>query len=119
VTHNRETNWRTADKRDIKVKDMAVSHLVNVLNWITDNPESYTTADYELMESEAKYRQTILFVEGKEYPQFVSGRWRVVNPVTGKSRIDKPPADYVEAVKENAAYQAMAVRTQNRRKEKS
>lgn len=116
MTHNRETNWRTADKRDIKVKDMEVSHLVNVLNWISDNRESYTSADYELMEAEAKYRQTILFAEGKEYPQLVDQRWRVVNPVTGKSRIDKPPADYVEAVKDNAAYQAMAARTQKRRK---
>lgn len=116
MTHDRERTWRTADGRGIKVKDMELSHLVNVINWINDNKDSYPTGILKLMVSEAKYRQTFLFADGKEYPQLIDGRWKLINPKTGAGRIEKPPADYIEAVKDNPGYQAMSKRTQSKRK---
>lgn len=116
MTHDREKTWRTADGRGIMVKDMELSHLVNVCNWVHDNELSYTPTIRDLMVAEAKYRQLILFAEGKEYPQLVDGRWKIINPQTGAGRIEKPPKEYIEAVKGNAAYQTMSKRTQEKRK---
>lgn len=116
MTHDREKKWRTADGRGIAVKDMQLGHLVNVINWIIDNPDSYPQHVLELMVAEANYRQTPLFAEGKSYPQKVGRRWKIIDPETGKGSIEKPPADYIEAVKDNPAYTAMFKRTQTKRK---
>jgi hypothetical protein len=113
---NRERFWRTADGRGIAIKDMKDGHLVNVVNWIIDNPESYTTDILDLMVAEAKYRQVLLFAEGKAYPQKVGQKWKLIDPETGVGRIEKPPADYIEAVKHNPAYTEMFKRTQAKRK---
>ena len=114
MTHNRDSVWRTADGRSIAVKDMADSHLVNVINWILDNPDSYPLTALNRMVAEANYRKTLLFAEGKSYPQLVGKRWRLVDPVTGEGHIVKPPKEYIEAVKDNPAYQTMSKRTQAR-----
>jgi hypothetical protein len=115
MTHNRDSVWRTADGRSIAVKDMADSHLVNVINWILDNPDSYPLTALKRMVAEANYRKTLLFAEGRAYPQLVGKRWRLVDPVTGEGHIVKPPKEYIEAVKDNPAYQTMSKRTQARR----
>jgi len=115
MTHNRQKLWRTADGRSIEVMNMTESHLVNVINWITDNPDSYPKSSLDLMVAEAKYRQTILFAEGKAYPQQVGKHWKLIDPVTGEGKIVKPPQDYIEAVKDNTAYQTMSKRTQIKR----
>lgn len=113
--HNREKVWRTADGRGIAVKDMDLGHLVNVINWILDNPISYPRSVLTLMIAEANYRKLGLFAEGKSYPQLVGRRWKIMDPQTGEGRIEKPPADYIEAVKDNEAYQAMSKRTRAER----
>lgn len=113
--HNREKEWGTADGRRIRVMDMQDGHLVNVINWILDNPRSYPIHSLELMVAEAKYRQTMLFAEGKAYPQQVGDRWKLIDPKTGIGKIEKPPADYIESVKENPAYQRMSKDTQRKR----
>jgi hypothetical protein len=117
--HNREKTWRTADGRSVPVKEMTLGHLVNVVNWILDNPRSYPASALELMIAEARYRQTVLFAEGKSYPQLVSDRWKIIDPQTGIGKIEKPPADYIEAVKDNPAYTAMFKQTQAKRKAKN
>lgn len=117
--HNRERVWRTADGRSIAVKDMSDSHLVNVVNWILDNPDSYPRSVLDLMVDEAKYRQTLLFAEGKAYPQEVNKRWKLIDPQTGVGHIVKPPAEYIEAVKNNAGYQIMSKRTREKRSKDS
>ena len=114
--HDRNKTWRTADGRGIAVKDMELGHLVNVVNWILDNPESYPLHVLELMVAEADYRKIFLFAEGKAYPQLMGKRWKIVDPQTGKGSIEKPPADYIENVKDNAAYQHMSKRTRAKRK---
>jgi len=113
---DRERWWRTADGRSIPIKDMKDGHLVNVINWVHDNSESYTKEMLDIMIAEARYRQVRLFAEGKPYPQLVNGAWRLVDPNTGVGRIEKPPADYIEAVKDNPAYTEMFKRTQAKRK---
>lgn len=117
--HNRERIWRTADGRSVAVKDMQLGHLVNVINWISDNPISYPQSIRTLMIEEAKYRQLELFSTGQPYPQQVGRSWKIMDPQTGEGRIEKPPADYIEAVKENEAYQAMSKRTQTKRQKSS
>ena len=118
MTHDRTKEWRTADGRGIMIKDMELGHLVNVINWVHDNHESYPNHVRELMIAEARYRQTILFAEGKEYPQLVDGAWKIIDPQTGKGRIEKPPKSYIKAVLKNAAYQTMSKHTQEKRKAK-
>jgi hypothetical protein len=115
MTHNREKEWGTADGRRIKVKDMTDGHMVNVVNWILDNPRSYPASALTLFVSEAMYRQTVLFAEGKAYPQLVGNRWKLIDPQTGVGKIEKPPKDYLEAVKDNAGYQRMAKKTRAKR----
>ena len=88
MTHNREKEWGTADGRRIKVKDMTDGHVVNVVNWILDNPRSYPASALTLFVSEAMYRQTVLFAEGKAYPQLVGSRWKLIDPQTGVGKIE-------------------------------
>jgi len=114
--HDRERWWRTADGRSVQIKDMKDGHLVNVVNWIIDNPESYPKSILDVMIAEAKYRQVLLFAEGKAYPQIVGNKWKLIDPETGVGKIEKPPADYIEAVKDNPAYTEMFKQTQAKRK---
>ena len=117
--HNRERTWRTADGRSIAVKDMTLGHLVNVVNWINDNRDSYPKSVLDLMVAEASYRQLELFSSGQPYPQQVGRAWKIIDPQSGVGHIEKPPADYIEAVKENEAYQTMSKRTQAKRQKSS
>lgn len=114
--HNREKEWGTADGRRIPIREIEDSHLVNVINWIIDNQKAYSLATLDLMIAEAKYRQPFLFAEGKAYPQLVDKRWKLVDPKTGEGKIIPPPAEYIEAVKDNETYQRMFKRTQKKRK---
>jgi len=119
MTHESDrayTEWRTADGRCVLVKDMTDGHLVNVINWIMDNKKSYSNSTLQVMIEEARYRQTPLFAEGRAYPQRVGNRWELIDPKTGHGKIEPPPADYIEAVKDNANYQRMSADTQKRRK---
>jgi hypothetical protein len=114
--HDREQMWHTADGRGIMIKDMELGHLVNVINWIIDNPISYPLHVLDLMIAEANYRKIFLFSEGKSYPQSVGERWKIIDPVTGEGRIEPPPKEYIESIKENIGYQEMSKRTQEKRK---
>jgi hypothetical protein len=110
--HNRDRHWHTADGQLVKVQDMKLGHLVNVINWITDNPTSYRAGTLETMIAEAKFRQIGLFADNQPYPQLVGTRWKIIDPKTGIGKIEKPPADYIEAVKDHPGYQRMSKRTQ-------
>ena len=116
MSYNREATWRTADGRSVPIKDMDLGHLVNVINWIIDNRESYTKNVLDAMIAEAKYRKVFLFAEGKDYPQKVGRRWKIINALTGEGGIQPPPAEYIEAVKDNPGYTRMFKRTQKKRK---
>lgn len=113
--HNRDKVWRTADGRSIAVKDMQLGHLVNVINWISDNRDSYPKSILDLMIAEASYRQLELFSTGQPYPQKIGRGWKIIDPQTGVGKIEKPPEEYIEAVKDNGAYQGMSKRTQAKR----
>lgn len=108
--------WRTADGRRVAINKMELGHLVNVINWIMDNKTSYPERILKVMVKEAQARQLVLFAQGKPYPQKFRNGWKVVDPKTGQSNIIPPPADYIEAVKDNDIYQSMFKRTQAKRK---
>lgn len=110
----REREWGTADGRRVKVKDMDLGHLVNVLNWVHDH-DRFSDDTRARFVAEAEYRKTFLFAEGKAYAALIDGRWKVIDPETGDGKIIPPPADYIEAVKENEIYQRMAARVQEKR----
>ena len=116
MSYDRNATWRTADGRDVPIRDMQLGHLVNVINWIIDNREVYTKNVLDVMIEEANYRKVFLFAEGKDYPQKVGKRWKIINAETGLGSIEKPPEDYIEAVKDNPAYTRMFKRTQKKRK---
>ena len=80
----REKEWGSADGRRIKIKNLETSHLVNILNWVTDHSKKYSSSIIEGMKAEAEYRKTFLFTEGKPYPQLVNDRWVLLDPTTGK-----------------------------------
>jgi hypothetical protein len=117
--HDRNMTWAAADGRRVKLKDMSDSHLVNVVNWILDNHQLYPVNILDNMVEEARYRQTLLFAEGKSYPQLIGTRWKLVDPKTGVGKIVPPPKEYIEAVKDNEAYQRMSKLTQEKRKKQS
>lgn len=111
-----DTEWGRADGTRVRIRDMDVGHLVNVLNWVHDHRARYSDRIREGFVAHAKTLQLAGFMEGKPYPQLVDGRWKVMDPVTGKSEIRPPPADYIEAVKDKPGYQAMAAEAQEMRK---
>lgn len=114
----REREWGAADGRRIKIKDMDLGHLVNVLNWVHDH-DRYSDDVRARFIAEAEYRKTFLFAEGKAYATKIDGRWKVVDPETGEGKIIPPPADYIEAVKDNPVYQRMSEWVQEKRQDKS
>jgi hypothetical protein len=111
----REREWGTADGRRVKFKEMELGHLVNCINWTHDNARNYPQHVRDDLIKEADHRKIFLFAEGKSYPALLDGKWQILDPVSGKGSIEKPPADYLEAVKDNEAYQRMAKRTQSKR----
>ena len=60
ISGNKESMWHTADGRSIRITEMTLSHLVNVINWIGANPSSYRPRIFEIMVNEAKARQVLL-----------------------------------------------------------
>jgi hypothetical protein len=113
--HNREKIWRSANGVPFAIKDMDLGHLVNVINWIADNEGRYNPSTLELMIAEAEYRQPELFSAGQAYPQKCGNRWEVIDPTTGQGHIVPPPAEFIDAVKDNEAYQRMSERVQKKR----
>lgn len=113
----REQPWGTADGRKVKLKEMDVGHLVNVLNWVNDHDGIYGDRIKSYLKQEAEYRQIFAFSEGQAYPMIsATGRWEVIDPITGKGSIIKPSEEYLEAVKDNACYQRMSKAVQEKRK---
>jgi hypothetical protein len=114
---DRETiKWATAAGTHTLVKDLKVGHLVNIINWVQDNRHIYGADIRDVMIAEARYRQVLLFAEGKPYPQNAGTHWVLIDPQSGRSMIERPPKDYLEAVSDNEAYQQMAKATYRKRK---
>lgn len=92
----RERKWGSADGRLIKVKDLEIGHLVNILNWILDNPLGYDIGVYHLMVKEAEYRRLVQFAGNGPWPEFVESRWVLKDPVTGSGFLTPPPQEYID-----------------------
>lgn len=115
----REIEWGSADGRRVKIKDMDIGHLVNVLNWVHDHALRYPDRTREQFVAEAEYRRLFDFAERKPYPGLVDGRWQVIDPNTGQGKIIPPPEGYIQAVKDNPEYQRMSEWVQANRQAKS
>lgn len=114
----RETEWGCADGRRIKIKDMELGHLVNVINWVHDHRAKYSDNIRANMIAEAEYRKLALFAESKPYPREVNGRWMIYDVKTKQNIIERPPEEYIEAVADNPRYQAMSEWVQEYRKQR-
>lgn len=112
----RERTWGTADGRRVRLCDMDLGHLVNVLNWVHDHTGRYSDHVKADLISEAEHRRIFAFANAEPYAGLVDGRWNVIDPKTGKGSVEKPPADYIEAVKDNPVYQEMSEWVQKKRK---
>lgn len=85
----RETPWGVADGRRIPIKDLAIDHLVNILNWVDDR-----STIYPLLVEEANYRKVIQFASNKPVPALGSdGRWILIN-TKGKVVSTKKKTEY-------------------------
>jgi hypothetical protein len=111
----REKEWGTASGGRVKIKEMTLGHLVNVLNWVHDHNDRYSDTIREHFINEANYRKLFLFANGEAYPGLVDDKWQIIDPATGKCSIEKPPEEYLEAVKGNEGYQRMAKKAQAKR----
>jgi hypothetical protein len=111
----REQEWGTASGGRVKIKEMTLGHLVNVLNWVHDHNDRYSDTIRGHFINEANYRKLFLFANGEAYPGLLDDKWQIIDPATGKGEIEPPPADYIEAVKDNEGYQRMAKVAQKKR----
>jgi len=95
--------WGSADGRATLIKDMAIGHLVNCINWIQKNPKNYANHPtiYQELEEFAKHKAFLLFLNKQPYPLKTGERWVVYDPANGKIGIIKPPPEYIDYVKEH------------------
>lgn len=112
----RERTWGTADGRRVRFCDMDLGHLVNVLNWVTDHDGRYPSRVVEDLTKEAEYRRVFSFANCEPYAGFIDNRWKIIDPKSGKTTIQKPPKEYIEAVKDHPGYQEMSAWVQKKRK---
>lgn len=112
----REQVWRTANGKSIRLSDMDLGHLVNVLNWTMDHGPAYSDRVRRALKQEAEYRRTFAFANREPYAGFVNNRWRIIDPETGAGTIEPPPKEYIDAVKDNEAYQRMSKQVQAKRR---
>ena len=79
---NRNTFRWCPDRGDpILAKDLTVTHLANIINWIIDRPQQYADSVLEFMIGEAKYRRLEAFASGKPYiVQGDDGAYKVLHP---------------------------------------
>ncbi|WP_396190643.1 hypothetical protein [Flavobacterium sp.] len=112
----RNRTWGTADGRRVRLKEMEIGHLVNVLNWVHDHEGIYPESIKEDLIREADYRRIFAFAECDYYAGLVEGRWQVIDPRTGEGSILPPPESYIEAVEDNDTYQRMSKQVQQKRK---
>lgn len=98
-----ETTWTSADGKKIKIKDLELGHLVNILNWIRIKANKYPDSLIEDFTTYAYDIKFYLFAQNKPFPHLAdNGKWVIMDPVDGKCSIERPPAEYTEAVIERA-----------------
>ena len=74
------THWESADGSLYIIKDLEISHLVNILNWVKQHPKNYGFGLFSFLEEEAKLRKMIAFSENTPYPfKLESGFYKLVN----------------------------------------
>lgn len=94
-----EKTWTTADGRKTKIKDLKVGHLVNILNWVQIEKNSYPKELIKGLIAHAYDIKFPLFSDNKPFPHLAeNGKWVVMNPLDGTCKVERPPADYTDAV---------------------
>ena len=94
-----EKTWTAADGKKTKIKDLEVGHLVNILNWIVIEKNAYPKDVINGLVAHAYDIKFRLFSNNKPFPHLAdNGKWVIMNPLDGTCKIERPPADYTEAV---------------------
>lgn len=74
----RDVVWGVADGRKIKIRDLEIDHLVNILNWVRDRSQQYAADLYSLLEQEVNLRRMIQFSQGGLVPfKDHEGTWQL------------------------------------------
>lgn len=81
MNYDRNTTiWGSYGGRAQYIKDLSDSYVVNILNWMQDNPEHYKDKLYKVFEEEAAIRRLWAFAEDKPMPvKLPNGRYGFEN----------------------------------------
>ena len=95
--------WVSADGRHVAIKNLSTGHLVNILNWINSKENSYPKDFIASVENYAtSIRVMTCFANNEPYPyKRDNGSWALMES-NGNLVLEKPPEDYLKAVKKLA-----------------
>jgi hypothetical protein len=93
--------WRTANGQTLRIKDMEIGHLVNSINWVYKHQRDFDPSLHGYLEEYAKHISYFLFCDRKPYPYKKDNKWYIFDTTSGKLTHEKPPAEYIEYIKEH------------------
>lgn len=93
-----ELEWGTADGKRIPIKDLALDHFVNILNWINVPFNNYPKSVISQFEEYARTMAVVKFAAKEPYAIELNGKWQVVDPTEGLRDANRPPQEYYDAV---------------------
>lgn len=100
-----EAFWTSADGKRTKIKDLEIGHLVNILNWVAIKENKYPAHFVSDLTAHAYDIKFKLFSESKPFPHLAdNGKWVLMDPKDGTCKVERPPAEYTEAVLELAKH---------------
>ena len=91
----RQLIWKSTDGRRVMIKDLAIDHLVNILNWVKARPTVYPADLYPMLEQEANYRKMVQCSVGEQIPSLgKDGLWYLIDGTTGNLVTPKRKTEY-------------------------
>ncbi len=67
--------WGPEEGEPILAKNLTMSHLCNIINWILDHDDQYNDGTLAFMVGEAKYRRLLAFAQNTAYVEATGVRY--------------------------------------------